>query len=155
MNRLSLLVIGFFVLLGALLVLWWLSPSSVGAQRAMGLGPATVRPKDIALLLHLLFAIGLIVVGGYFVQSMEWTLMSVLSGAREPVKEAITQMLVWGAASYLFITVLFGVAVVMLFQGGVAFGQFLEPAFVAALLSWPYQFVAAAGVFGLPPEAFY
>lgn len=155
MNRLFFLVVGLFLLLAALFVLWWLSPANQVLQREAGAAPLGLRPKDVALILHVLFGLGLVIVGGYFMQTFAWGLAAVVTGAREPTREAVGPMFMWGAVFYLLISTLFGLLIVLVVQGSGSFGQFLDPVFLAALLSWPYQLVAATGAFGLPPEAFY
>jgi hypothetical protein len=154
-NRLFLLVVGFFLLLAALFLLWWLSPASQGFQQEMGIAPAGLRPKDLPLVLHTLFGLGLILVGGYFMQSFAWALAGVMTGAREPTREAIAPMVIWGVVFYVLISALFGIMIVLLVHGSSEFGLFFDPAFLVALLTWPYQLVAALGAFGFPPEAYH
>jgi len=155
MNRLFWLVIGFFLLLAALFLLWWLSPASLGVKREIGIASTGLRPKDLPLVLHLLFGLGLVIIGGYFMQTFAWGLAAVVTGAREPTREAVAPMFIWGTVFYLLISALFGVLIVLVVHGSGEFGLFFDPAFVAALLSWPYQLVAATSAFGLRPEAFH
>lgn len=155
MNRLTLLIIGCFLVLGALVVLWWLSPASHELQRTMGLAITETRPKDVALVLHGLFGLGLIFVGGFVLETVVGGLVGAVTGARKSSQEALGPLVAWGVGFYVFIALLIGFFGLAVVQGSSAFERFFDPAFLMVLLLWPYQLAAAAGLFGIPAAAFY
>lgn len=156
MTKLALLSGGFFIIIGALLVLWWVSPAGHYVQRELGLQAAEAKPRDLVLVVVGLAAAGFIITGGFAIQQFVFALSGLLAGGRRPSAEGSAwPMLLWGLFGYLAVAGLFGTFVLVVVDGTTAFDKFADPQFLRIVLIWPYHLMAAIGVFGLTADSFY
>ena len=155
MSRFILFLIGLFFLLAALLLLWWLGPAGATVQRQLRLPAPTATPKDLSLLLQLLFAGGLIPVLGFLLDRLSTAVAGFVIGARESAKEPIRPLLVSGLTGYLVGGLLFSVLVLAFVNQSTAFEQLLAPEWLKVILTWPYHLAALLELFGLPQESYF
>ena len=156
MARLVLLVEGCFLILGSLLVLWWVSPEGHGMQRQLGWEFPPMRPRDVAMIAGGLFAGGYVLSGGYVLQRFVAGVIGAVTGGMYDQREGQTRsMIAWGIFGYLVMAGAFGTFVLVVVEGSGQFERFMDPQFLRLVLTWPYHVMASLGLFGLPTEEFY
>lgn len=156
MTRLVLLVEGCFLILGSLLVLWWVSPGGHGVQREMGWELNPLAPRDVGLIASALFAGGYVLAGGFALQRFVGGVIGAVVGGTYDQREGQTRsMIAWGVFGYLVMAAIFGTFVLVVVEGSGAFERFTDPQFLRIVLTWPYHVMASMGLFGVPTEQFY
>ncbi|GEM_PF-6194935 len=168
MNRIALVIIGWFTILFSLLLLWVASPPGRATIARAALGFPDWQPKDLVLPLLALFVLGFIVIVGTALDSMISGLSRAVTGNTKGALEGDSlntsesdipfgRIFLYGGGLYLVIAALFGAFVTFLgpVARGMDFSRFSDPMFLQFLAGWPYHVMAAIGPFDLVLEDFY
>lgn len=168
MNRIMLVIIGWFTILFSLLLLWVASPPGRATIARAGLGFPEVRPRDLAFLIIALFVLGFVIIFGTAIDSMISGLLRAVTGNAQGALEGDSlntdksdipfgRTFLYGGVLYLVIAALFGASITFLGPGaqGMDLSRFSDLRFLQFLAVWPYHVMAAIGPFDLALKDFY
>ena len=164
MGRLIFTIVGIFLFLGSLFVIWLTSAPGQRLLVGAGLDKPDLTPQDVSLAFGVLFISGFVLLGGSVLESFASTVTRTLTGGGITKDEAMNRgqeglglpkKLLWGGSAYLFVSIAFGSYLILfVMPPGQTLARFTDPQFLSFILRWPYMFISAMGLFGLPPEAF-
>lgn len=162
MWRLVFTVGGLACLLAGHLVVWLTTGQ---ARSALGWG-LDAAPKDVAVAYVALVSLGFVAFVGSALEAGYNTWVSVLTSGHHISRDVaimrrgdgphLVERLLWGLPPYLVIALVFGLYVRLgLEHQSFTPWMLADPAFLAFSYSWPYHFMAVAGVWGFAPHQFY
>ena len=168
MNRIMLVIIGWFTILFSLLLLWVTSPLGRATMARTGLGFPDKQPRDLAFLIVALFVLGFVIIFGTAVDSMVSGLVRAVTGSSKGALEGASlntdendipfgHVFFYGGALYLLIAAAFGASIILFGSSsqGMDFSRFSDLRFLQFLAVWPYHVMAVIGPFDLTLQDFY
>jgi len=162
MWRLLFIMVGFALLVGAHVLIWWVSGQ---AEATLGADTAAA-PRDVALAYKLMVGFGFVFMVGGILEGAYNTWTSLLTSGHNVSRDVavyqreegvgLVRRAFWGVPPYTVIALIFGLCVRLGIEHQ-QFGPWLftDPGFIGFAFSWPYHFLAAAGLWGFTVDKFY